>query len=211
METTSEPAWLSAVLTLGPHALWIALIVFLVIYLREPVGELMRRLNRAATPIGTLEMEPGAQEKTGAGAEAAPAITGPLKWIPGSTPPAVVTPLMRPYISGAKARNDEADLALFWMIDYMFEWTYRVIWGSQLDLLRQVDARGTITKADAENFYAQSKSKGNKAQTFDQYITFLTTQGLLAGTADGYAKTALTNQFLMYLTSQSILPGGRPL
>lgn len=210
METSSEPAWLSAVLALGPHALWVGLLAFAIVYLRDPIAEALKRLSRAQTPIGTVELGPPTEQSQepaiATAAEAVSAPTSPLKWIPGSTPTEVVRELMKPYLSGEKPRNDDIDLAFYWLVSWGFEWVYRVIWGTQIQLLQRVDVADEISLADAKSFYKTSRQKGNAGQTFEQYMGFLMSQGLLAAKPDGlgYKRTPVGHQFLVYLQSQSI-------
>jgi hypothetical protein len=222
METSSEPAWLSAALALGPHVVWAAFLVFVVIYLREPIGELLKRLKGASTPIGSVEIEPSQQrtqpemEAAGAAAreaearvEAEPAALP--RWLAGTTPTGQVIQFLRPYLVGERPRNEDVDLLIYWFFSWLFEAAYRTIHGTQVSLLQTLDARQQITRADAQTFYQTSQRLGNRLQTFDQYMGYITRLGLAAEAADaaGYTRMPLGHQFLVYLATES-LPMGKP-
>lgn len=92
---------------------------------------------------------------------------------------------------------------------------YTGIYGSQLQLLYDLSARGTIGYADALPYFNDSTKKGNK-QTFDQWLEYLV-KWLLTSRSESIATheqslsiTPAGRSFLNYCTSTGLLAVSRP-
>jgi hypothetical protein len=81
------------------------------------------------------------------------------------------------------------------------EMIYRMIFGSQIELLRAVNEFGPRTKDEAKAFYdaATTQYPGLAPYRFEDYMNFLVTHGLLVQQDDKFAITTAGKEFLKYL------------
>jgi hypothetical protein len=214
MESTTEPAWLQAAIAgigVVPHIIYAAVILTIAIVFKGPVSEAIKNWKRfegwgmrveAGDPsqptLLAVELPPSGDRKK-------------LKWRPGHDSIMSVGELMKPYIAGTKPRNDDIDLALYWFIVAGFETTFRLIHGSQIRLMNEIDLAGSLPMRKARDFYNQSVAMGNKVQTFEQYLQFLKGASLVLVAPDGQtvSRTDVGHAFLEYLKLNN-LPMQKP-
>lgn len=186
-------------------------VIILCVLFRAPISRLVEGLTKATTPLGIVDSIAQQQKPLDsaiAEASAAPAKllegVSALTWIPGSTPPTIAAAEITVYATGAEPRSKTSDLAVYWFYLWFFESVYRVIWGSQIRLLQLADVKGTVTKAETEAFFNESRASGNQLQTFDSYMSFLTSGALLQQKGENYERTPAGHQFLTFLVASSL-------
>ena len=84
------------------------------------------------------------------------------------------------------------------------EHTYRIIFGSQIDLLKSLNLSGTATRVALSQFYDKAKAQFPELYakySFDQYLQFLLSQGLVMQTdTEHFDLTIAGKEFLKWMT-----------
>jgi hypothetical protein len=98
------------------------------------------------------------------------------------------------------AKNKET-----FQIGYHFEKTYRLIFGSQLSILSLLTSSVKLPRFNAGEIYRKTVWRSH-GYTFNQYIGFLVSSGLIAynATNDMYSLTPLGGAFMDYLVNNNI-------
>jgi hypothetical protein len=128
----------------------------------------------------------------------------------GDTPVSLVAAKTLEFV-GPDLRTDDTAKSLirFWSISFVFERTYRLIFGTQLQLLQQANAFPVSNEA-AQALHEKSAAAGNK-QTFDQWVNYMISNSLLIRNNDGsFRSTPLNKQFLLFITIEGY-PTNKPL
>jgi hypothetical protein len=88
------------------------------------------------------------------------------------------------------------------------EQIYRMIFGSQIALLKQLNTSGPVPRAQFMSVYNNAKARWSNAYTsysFDQYVGFLLNQGLIISIGDGYAITNAGREFLKWMAETGVV------
>ena len=89
------------------------------------------------------------------------------------------------------------------------ESTYRMIWGSQIVLLRQLNTFGVRTRAELSPIYESAIAHFPQVYdhySFEQWLQFLRTQGLIATQDEEHFDiTDFGKEFLMWMTNARVL------
>jgi hypothetical protein len=108
--------------------------------------------------------------------------------------------------------NDLVDILTqhlaIWQLLYAAERTYRIIFGSQIAILKHLNVHGRTTTSKIQEFYEQAKTKFplvyDKYQ-FDAYLNFLISSNLVvAAVGITYVITPLGKEFLQWMIAQGI-------
>jgi hypothetical protein len=88
------------------------------------------------------------------------------------------------------------------------EFAYRLIFGSQIALLKNINTRGRMSEADANQFYRNVASNFPNVFNAEQpepYLDFLTRQGLIVRQGDHFLITDFGREFLAWLAQTGAL------
>lgn len=106
---------------------------------------------------------------------------------------------------GADASTDTPGKRLlrYWAAAWSFERIYRVIFGTQIRVLQKANVT-PVPIATIQEQYEASRTLGNKTQSFENYIGFVVSNGLLAANADrtSFAITPVGRFFLTYIATE---------
>ena len=81
-----------------------------------------------------------------------------------------------------------------------FERIYRIIFGSQMRLLRHLNMRKSMTKSEVAKFFKQEKKKMPDSDIeLEHWVRFLVSQGLMEYKSEGYLITNKGTAFLAYV------------
>ena len=200
----------------GPVAIGITIIVALWLF-RAPLIALLNRIKTFSTP-GGLNASFGEQimEQTGA---RTPDIAATLSTVEAPIPGHRndVFPLVPGNISTHQVQltypfekvdfsSEDTNLrrAYFWYGAWVAEMTYRMIHGTQLQLLLKANSVSAIKTTEAREFYSQSVKRGNTTQSFEQWIGWLLVQTMLEPSDDSsYTVTPAGRMFVRYVIQES--------
>jgi len=94
--------------------------------------------------------------------------------------------------------------AYFWYGAWVAEMTYRMIHGTQLQLLLKANSVTAIKTIEARDLYSQSVQRGNTTQSFEQWIGWLLAQSMLEISDDSsYTVTPAGKMFVRYVVQES--------
>lgn len=173
----------------GPLCVCVVIGLGLWIY-RDPIGKLVSSLRSVRGPAGLradfAEQIAGQQKE----APATAAALSPPAGAPVGNVQAPITDFSKPtrevLVEAVKSYGDisnmmgniDRELALYFMVSFVCESTYRLIFGTQLALMRQLCV-GPADTATALAYYNDSAQQGN-LQSFNEWIGFLTTSQLVS-------------------------------
>jgi hypothetical protein len=92
-------------------------------------------------------------------------------------------------------------------IEATFERIYRLIFGSQISGLRELNARRQVTLAEAKQFYdgvAKQYPQVYPKYSFEEWLGFLRSQGLVSANDGKVIMTDMADDFLLYLITRHL-------
>lgn len=207
-----------------PAAAVIAVLIIALIFVR-PISRLIDRANRVDIgKLGSLDASPGkqieAQTETSSPIPLpAPAASGAPAWPPPTVSLARAEGELRKSLEESFANNIELQLA--WAIrtaaiaqvERNFEAIYRVIFGSQIAALKEMNVRSGLSVRDARAFYQRAATQFPDVYsgfTFEQWAGFALSHELVIvpepkGTDDDRAVlTQSGKDFLHFLVGRSL-------
>jgi len=192
--------------------IWAFLLGLLAFRFYQPITEAINRLLKFNVPgIASADLAPQQIEGSSdsALADAAtrslppqPPTTTNSELTPGSIQASRATALSGSLFAMPIPTDNFAKLARFWIVAWLFERHYRIIFGQQLQLLILANSQ-PVTIQHVTQFYQQSKQLGNP-QTYEQFIDFLVKSSLLQSADNGQTFTIqpLGRQFLLYIYAE---------
>lgn len=198
--------WFHEVVELIGHLAWPVVVLCAFLKFAPSIKLFIAKLQiTLPTPIGdtvlTQQPEPPQDAKGLATASAALSIA--------AAGPANVSNTKSDELETMRLQRDQAIATNLMLL------TYTNIYGSQLQLLYDLNVRGTIGYADALPYYNDSTKKGNK-QTFDQWLEYLV-KWLLTSRSESITTheqslsiTPAGRSFVNYCTSAGLLIVNRP-
>lgn len=184
--------------------LLIVILLLLVPSTRLSIGGLLGRVTKVG--VGGIE----AAQVQASGAKPA---TPTAAQLPASDP--LVEPIIRRYRAylDANARDpaQREEIALhhaarqeIWL---WHEWRYRSIFGSQLKLIESASSSGAVPVGEARRIYDAAKAATPQiygSYSFEQWLMWLTQNGLLNQDVASVHPTPLARDFLVWMDSQRL-------
>jgi hypothetical protein len=177
---------------IGRDYLWPAGVIIIVVLLfREPIASFLRDLDLFRAGAG------GAEFRRRSVAQAPPP-TPPDGDVPAEPPPAPP--------SGPDATVQQLQAYVYY---WYYEKTYRIIFGSQIRCLRQLNVNKVLgaTAQDIESYWKEYRERAKAisgAYEFDQFIGFLVNARLAEKRGDRYFITELGVGFLQWITAEGV-------
>jgi hypothetical protein len=175
------------------------LLAILLFKFRDEISTLLQRDIQAETPFGKLAFNQQQSEPLQQQAEAEEA---PAEEVPATT-------------TATTTAATPVDAESAWRQLYSFEFAYRIIYGTQLALLKHLNAVPRASADDLDWFYQQHLTFAraqfpNWNLPRSDYLQFLVNQWLVTVTDDQYAISPHGVEFLVYLTRQKIADNVKP-
>lgn len=209
---------LAAVVEIIKAVVWPVAAIIIAYVFKADVHGLIPRLRRAG-PTG-VEFDPADAQKTST-VEITTTEPGKLKEFPGMMRTPAIARVERQLYAGLAARKDvkpeEREALLVRLLaqsqlEAAFERIYNLIFGSQIAGLRELNTRGRVTGNEAREFFKGVKSRFAdfyKGYSFEAWLGFLVSNGLVVRDQDILQITDLGRDFLIYLTGRR-LPENKP-
>lgn len=176
------------------------LVSFFLYKYRVEVGELLRRVRAVSLPFAFVTADQEAPKDVEKAVGELSKTTGEKGAGPART---------------VGTTQDWEQRAVEYKTALIYEQAYRVIFGTQLDLLRFLNLNQAGLSADELDYFYQmhlttvrsaSPSRGSYHIPREQFLSFLTSWGLVQVTDNRYAITDFGQGFLEYLTRARIPP-----
>jgi hypothetical protein len=218
MVTSSEPWWVTVIRLLVNPATVLALAI--VFTFRKQIAERIPQLKGFSAAGVSADMATAQDSVTSTGGELSGAITEvpTLEATAADGGGAKTHEILFPGVMRTDKALEETkkllppnavdDNALqraarYWAIAWNLEHNYRLIFGTQLSVLRAANT-APVPKSFVEQQYRASVALGNKQQTFDQYVGFLISSLFLKPAEDGqtYSIRLAGRMLLLYIPMQ---------
>lgn len=199
--------FVNAVVTLLTSVAWPAAVIVIAVIYKVDIQSLLPRLRKAG-PTG-VELDPAEQQKKVSSTAVVQPGSVELKQLPGvGRTPAIEQVEREIHVSLSKIdEENRTDILVRSLAESQlaatFERIYNVIFGSQITVLKRLNELGQVSIADAKEFYEQVAADHPDVYSrfsFEAWLGFLISQGLVR-THDGFLQiTELGREFLLYIT-----------
>jgi hypothetical protein len=196
-----------------PLAAIICFVAFLLIF-RGPISAAIGRFRRVKVPGGSIDLSGEQEQKKIETPIATAGVTAPATTAlpPPSNIYAAIEQQLKDALATAKL---PADVEKAWLIRFVATWqiaraheiAYRLILGSQLDLLLQANTASPPNTDRAREMYEAAKTAYPdfyKDFSFEAWIRFPINAGLVREEASVLRTTPLGQDFMHYLVSNSL-------
>ena len=203
--------WFRSIVDLLIGISWPAAVTAIAIVYKSEIPALLRRVRKAG-PAG-FEFDPAEQQRRTSIENLASLETGEIKPIPSVPRSRTIVGMERAvfkYLEGVPDSEHLPRLARAFaegQLSLMFERIYRVIFGSQINGLKHLYARQSVTINDARQFFEDVKYKWPGAYEdygFEGWLGFMKTNRLVHHHDDVVEITDIGRDFLSYLTAQGL-------